>query len=479
MLSLALAIVLIPFVGAAIAGISPLAWSRWIAQAFSFAAIVATTVLACVFSNAGKAAVSVDLVTIGNAVVMGVIIDRISVLVALAVVGLGFLMCVYSVPYLSPHNREHPDNGRQSYFAWLLVFLGTVGGLVFSSTLVGQLLFFEMTGVCSWALIGYYGDPKSLHSGAKAMLLEHIGSFGLYIAAGALFAATGTFAVSAMGNLDGTMKRLVLLAILFAGWAKSAQLPLHEWLPDAMSAPTPISAYLHAAALVKVGVYIFARALFAAGAVPEVVGWVGTVMAIATMVYGFLLYLPQKDMKRLLAYSTITQVANIFLGLSLSVFGSQLAFNGAIAHIFNHAFAKSLFFLVAGALAYTAGTRQLPVLRGILTRAPLLGISFCVAALAVAGVPPFSGFFSKFAIFAGGFEVALSHQLLWPFLILGLAESVGTFAWFLHWAGYSVLGKPSPVVAASSPVPIAMQAVLLVLIVMTLWSGELAASWLG
>ena len=202
-------------------------------------------------------------------------------------------------------------------------------------------------------------------------------------------------------------------------------------------------------------------------------------MAVATMVYGFLLYLPQTDMKRLLAYSTITQVANIFFGLSLSVFGSRLAFDGAIAHIFNHAFAKSLFFLVAGTLAYTAGTRQLPVLRGILTRAPLLGISFCVAALAVAGVPPFSGFFSKFAIFAGGFEVARSHPLLWPFLIIGLAESVGTFAWFLHWVGYSVLGKPSPVVAASSPLPRAMQAVLFVLIVMTLWSGELAASWLG
>ena len=139
-------------------------------------------------------------------------------------------------------------------------------------------------------------------------------------------------------GLAGAMKTLVLLAILFAGWAKSAQLPLHEWLPDAMSAPTPISAYLHAAALVKVGVYIFARALFAAGTVSDVVGWVGTVMAVATMVYGFLLYLPQTDMKRLLAYSTITQVANIFLGLSVSVFGSQLAFNGAIAHIFNHAF---------------------------------------------------------------------------------------------------------------------------------------------
>ena len=169
---------------------------------------------------------------------------------------------------------------------------------------------------------------------------------------------------------------MVLLAILFAAWGKSAQLPMHMWLPDAMEAPTPISAYLHAASMVKVGVYIFARGLFSAVAAPEIVGWVGAAMATVTLVYGFIMYLPQEDMKRLLAYSTITQLSYIFLGLSFSVFGSDLAFKGAIAHIFNHAFAKSLFFLVAGALAYTTGTRLLPQLRGILGRSPLLGIAF-------------------------------------------------------------------------------------------------------
>ena len=275
------------------------------------------------------------------------------------------------------------------------------------------------------------------------------------------------------------MKTVVLMAILFAAWGKSAQLPLQMWLPDAMVAPTPISAYLHAAAMVKVGVYIFARGLLDAGTVPQSVGWVGAVMAVVTMIYGFVMYLPQNDLKRLLAYSTITQLSYVFLALSLSVFGSQLAFNGAIAHVFNHAFAKSLFFLVAGALAYTTGTRMLPNLRGILTRSPLLGISFCVAALAVTGVPPFNGFFSKFAIFSGGFAVAQNHVLLYPLVILAMVESVGSFGWFLHWVGSAVLGKPSPEVAAATPVPVAMQAVLIVLIVMTLCSGEIGASWLG
>lgn len=477
--NLAFAIILIPFIGAAIAGLSSPAWAKWIAQVFAFAAFAAACVLAYVFANAGKPEFAVDLVTLGNAAVLGIVIDRISVLIILAVVGVGLLVCIYSVAYLSPDNREHPDSGRRSYFAWLLAFIGSMAGLVFASTLVGQLLFFEMTGMCSWALIGYYEDRNSLQAAAKAMLVTHIGSLGLYVAAAALFAATGTFALSAINGLDGTMKTFVLLAILFAAWGKSAQLPLQMWLPDAMTAPTPISAYLHAAAMVKVGVYIFARGLFAAGTVPEIVGWVGAVMAVATMVYGFFMYLPQKDLKRLLAYSTITQLSYIFLSLSLSVFGSQLAFNGAIAHVFNHAFAKSLFFLVAGALAYTTGTRTLPDLRGILTRAPLLGVGFCAAAMGVTGVPPFNGFFSKFAIFAGGFEVAQSHLLLWPLLAVALLESVGSFAWFLHWVGYSVFGKPSPEVAAAARVPVAMQGVLLVLVAMTLCSGEIAASWLG
>jgi len=479
MANLTFVIVLIPFAGAALAAVSSLTWAKWIAQICALATFAAVLTLAYIFAGAGTSGVVINLVSVGGAVILGILVDKISVLVIVAVVGVGLLVCIYSIAYLNLDNREHPDPGRPKYYAWLLAFIASMAGLVFSSTLVGQLLFFEMTGMCSWALIGYYEDRNSLYAAAKAMLVTHTASLGLYVAAATLFAVTGTFALSAIGNLDGTMKTVVLIAILFAAWGKSAQLPMQMWLPDAMAAPTPISAYLHAAAMVKVGVYIFARSLFAAGTVPEVVGWVGSIMAVVTMVYGFFLYLPQKDLKRLLAYSTITQLSYIFLALSLSVFGSQLAFNGAIAHIFNHAFAKSLFFFVAGALAYTTGTRMLPDLRGIMIRAPLLGISFCVAAMAVAGVPPFNGFFSKFAIFAGGFEAAANHPLLLPLVIVALIESIGTFAWFLHWVGLSVFGKPSPKVATAARVPPAMQGVLVVLIAMTLCSGEIAASWLG
>ena len=158
-----------------------------------------------------------------------------------------------------------------------------------------------------------------------------------------------------------------------------------------MEAPTPISAYLHAASMVKVGVYIFARAIIDGGNIPHVIGGVGMVMALVIILYGFLMYLPQQDMKRLLAWSTITQLGWMFFGLSLSIFGSRLALEGSIAYIVNHAFAKSLFFLVAGALSYSCGTRLLPRLRGVLHTLPLPGVGFCVAALAITGVPPFNG----------------------------------------------------------------------------------------
>lgn len=477
--NLALASILLPAIGAGLIAILPRSFAKLTGQVFAGLATAALLVLAYQFAIGGKVATEVSLISYGNLELIGLTVDTISVLVACAVVGIGFLISIYSGGYLDAGNREHPDVVRRRYFAFLSLFIGAMAGLVFSSTVIGQLVFFEISGLCSWALIGYYEKPKSLYSAAKALIITHIASLGLYVAASVLFLETHSFQLSAIGGLSEGFKTLVLLAILVAAWGKSAQLPFHMWLPDAMEAPTPVSAYLHAASMVKVGVFIFARALMSSNGAPELVGYVCTIMATITLVYGFIMYLPQADMKRLLAYSTITQLAYMFLGLGLSVFGSQLAFNGSIAHLFNHAFAKTLFFLVAGALSYTTGTRMLPLLRGILSKSPLLGIAFVVAALAIAGVPPFSGFFSKFAIFAGGFQVAEQHPVLMVVLVIALLESVGSFAWLLKWVGWSVPGKPSEAVAAAAPVPTSMRIVLVTLIIMAVCSSFIAATWLG
>ena len=298
-----------------------------------------TIALAANFAGAGMPDTQVPLISFGQTLVMGFTFDRMSTLLAPAFVGIGLLVVIYSIPYMSENNREHPDAPRRRFYAYLATFIGAMAGLVYSSTLLGQLVFFEITGACSWGLISYYMSPTAKKAGMKALIITHIGALGLYLGAAIVFAHTGTFAITAIAGLDAKLKAIVLLLVLFAAWAKSAQVPMYMWLPSAMEAPTPVSAYLHGASMVKVGVCVFARALVSAGEIPEIVGWVAIIDAMVTMLFGFLMYLPQKDMKRLLAFSTIAQLSYVFFGLGLSVFGSQLAFDGAVCHIFNHAFA--------------------------------------------------------------------------------------------------------------------------------------------
>lgn len=404
--NLALTTLMLPFIGALVVSFSP--QRRAAEWGVLFAALTTLCMLSLIsaFYQADKVAVTLTLVNVGDVALFGLVIDRVSTLILFVVVFLGLLVTIYSTGYLTDKNREHPHNGTNRYYAFLLVFIG------------------------------------------------------------------------AMSELHGDARYLVYGGILFAAWGKSAQLPMQAWLPDAMEAPTPISAYLHAASMVKVGVYIFARAIIDGGNIPHVIGGVGMVMALVTILYGFLMYLPQQDMKRLLAWSTITQLGWMFFGLSLSIFGSRLALEGSIAYIVNHAFAKSLFFLVAGALSYSCGTRLLPRLRGVLHTLPLPGVGFCVAALAITGVPPFNGFFSKFPLFAAGFALSVEYWILLPAMILLMIESVASFAWFIRWFGRVVPGKPSEAVADAAPLPGSMRLVLIVMIVMSLISSVIAATWL-
>ncbi|WP_392552588.1 hydrogenase 4 subunit D [Orbus wheelerorum] len=482
--NIAILTVLGPFIGAFIIACLPYSMSRFLGVVVSLFASIGIALLGYILLNSHEVSYHFILLNIGETEVLGIVADKVSTLIGFAVVFLGFLICVYSTAYLTKQNREHPHEGTKRYYALLMVFIGAMAGLVLSSTLVGQLLFFEITGGCSWALIGYYQTAKSQRSALKALLVTHVAALGLYLAASWLFVETGTFALTSIAQVNDTAKIIIVGGILFAAWGKSAQLPLHVWLPDAMEAPTPVSAYLHAASMVKVGVYIFARAIMSSGHIPIIIGEVGMVLSAISLVYGFVMYLPQTDMKRLLAYSTITQLSYIFFAFSLAIYGfgtvyGKMAFEGGIVYIFNHAFAKSLFFLVAGALSFSCGTRMLPKLKGIITVLPLLGIGFCVAALAISGVPPFNGFFSKYPIFAAGFGLFNGNWLIMALLIIILIESVGSFAWFLYWFGKAVPGKPSDDVANASPVPFAMKAVIIILIVMSLCSSVIASLWLN
>lgn len=479
MIALVLATFLIPFLGALLTLVVPRGLVKALSQLTSFLAFLCSLVVLISLGVAGQVPITVELVSLANLVVFGVTIDKVSTLVGLAVILVGFLIVVYSTGYLTPGNREHPEpEVKRRYYFFLLMFIGSMAGLVYSSTMLGLLVFFELTGVCSWGLIGYYDDLKARKAAMKAIITTQVASLGLYVAT-AVFFSSGTFQLSALSSMSDNLKIIIFIGVSIAAWGKSAQLPLHFWLPDAMVAPTPISAYLHAASMVKVGVYIFARCLLSAGSVPHVIGTIGAVMATVTMLYGFFMYFPQKDLKRLLAYSTITQLSYIFLALSVSIFGSTMAFNGAVAHIFNHAFAKGLFFLVAGALSYAVGTKMLPSLRGIMTKLPLVGISFLFATLAVSGVPPFSGFFSKFSILAGGFTAAQDEPLLMVLMVIAVLETIGGFAWLFWVFGVAVPGEASSEVMSATRLSPQIQFVLVVLAFLTLFSGFFASVWMG
>jgi len=451
---LALITIILPFVGAFIVGLNKKHFAQ-IATVFAALATLGTMLVAGQWFADGHQSVTYDILAFDKTAIFGVTLDAVSTLIAFAVVALGFLICLYSCGYLTDKNREHPHNGLPRFYAFLLIFIGAMAGLVYSSTLAGQLLFFEITGGCSWALISYYQTPKAQAAAMKALIITHVGAIGLYIAAAYLFSQSGTFSITALEHLDPSAKTIVLFGVMFAAWGKSAQLPMQIWLPNAMEAPTPVSAYLHAASMVKVGVYIFARSVMSAGEIPHIVGEVGIIMA------------------------TITQLSYIFIGISLAALGSKLAFVAAISYIFNHAFAKSLFFLVAGSLSYATGTRSMPLLRGIMRTMPVVGAGFGVAALAIAGVPPFNGFFSKYPLFAAGFELGHEYGWITWLMVLALVESTATFVWLLYKFGQCVIGKPSEAVAEAQPITFSMSIVLVILMVMSVCSSFIAAYWLG
>jgi len=478
MQALLLLSIIVPFLGAFLCLLMPAKTCRIICVVSAALSFAATFALLLLFVFSGRESTTHTLLAFGETAILGVTIDNLSVLIGVAVNLVGLFVCIYSLGYMSLDNKEHPNAGSPRYFFFMQLFIGAMAGLVFSSTLIGQLFFFEITGACSWGLIGYYESEGALKAAVKALIVTHIASLGLYLAAAILFSETNTFALGALAGVPGPFKTVILLAILFAGWGKSAQFPLHTWLPDAMEAPTPVSAYLHAGSMVNIGVYIFARALYSAGEVSPVVGIVGAVAATITLIYSFFMYLPQTDLKRLLVYSTMAQLAYVFLALSLSAFGAPLAFAGGIAHIFNHAFAKSLFFLVAGSFSFSTGTRLLPQLHGVLGIMPVVGIGFTIAAFAIGGAPPMNLFFSKFEIFAGGFEASAVHGALLILVLIAILESIGTFGWFLAKFGETVLGTPSEAVVAASPLPKAMRVALLALTALTLSSFLMPPAWL-
>ena len=349
-------------------------------------------------------------------------VDQLSILMTLIVTGVGFLIHVYSIGYM------HGDKGFWRFFAYLNLFIFMMLNLILANNFLLMFLGWEGVGLCSYLLIGFWHDKKfdtggykpgeatTSDAAKKAFVVNRIGDFGFLIAMFLIFKlfSSLTFedvfsrasAIIPVG--DKTMFWITLLLFLGAT-GKSAQIPLFVWLPDAMAGPTPVSALIHAATMVTAGVYMVARCsvLFAlAPASMEIVAIIG----IATAIFAATMGLVQNDIKKILAYSTISQLGYMFLGLGVGAFAS------GIFHVMTHAFFKALLFLGAGAVIHAMHDEQdIQHMGGLKSKMPTTYKTFLVAALAIAGIPPLSGFFSK-------------DEILWK------AFSQGSYIyWILGW----------------------------------------------
>jgi NADH-quinone oxidoreductase subunit L len=358
----------------------------------------------------------------GPTATVGVLVDPLANAMLVLVTLVSLLVQIYSLAYL--HDERAASLGR--YYTYQSLFAFSMLGLVLSPSFVQMFVFWELVGLCSYLLIGYwYARPSAARAAVKAFWITKLGDLGFVIGIVMLWAATGTFEFHALFAKAqehavaieglGTIMFLIYLGAV----GKSAQFPLHVWLPDAMEGPTPVSALIHAATMVTAGVFLVTRAQPLFALVPDVlalIGWVGAFTALLAATLACV----ESDIKRVLAYSTVSQ-----LGYMMAAAGAGATYAGFL-HLLTHGLFKALLFLGAGAVIHAVGTNDIFRMGGLFRAMPQTGVVFIVGTLALAGLPPLAGFFSKEAILAGVWEA----DMRWPFLMLALTVLLTAFYMF-------------------------------------------------
>jgi len=332
--------------------------------------------------------------------------DGFGVFLAAVAAVIGGLAVVFSVDYM------RGEEGQGRYYSLVLFFIGAMVGLVLSANLLMVVVFWEITALCSWALISFHNDdPKAVAGGIKALIVTGLGGVGLLAGSLAIYAQSGSFDIPTfMAQAHGFPPQLLAwigFGFLAAAAAKSAQFPFQTWLPDAMEAPTPISAIIHAATMVNAGVYLLARFYPAFSSVP---GWTLAVLsvgAISAFIAGVMAVVAN-DLKRALAWSTVSQ-----LGFMVYAIGAGGIFQSQF-HLLSHSVFKALLFLGAGAVIHSVGTRDMRLMGGLSKKMPLTCTVFIIGALALAGIPPVNGFWSKELLLEGG----LLNGPLWAYVVM-------------------------------------------------------------
>src|SRR5438477_8615947 len=409
---------------------------RWkvLSSFISIAAVFISFICSCfVFTRAGMLAPQFTWIDVRGVLTipLGLTLDQLSRMMLVLVSGVGAVIHVYSLGYM------RDDEGKSRYFGALSLFMFAMLGIVVANNFVMLFMFWELVGFTSYVLIGhwFYRDAAAA-SAKKAFITTRIGDFGFMIGILMLWMATGSIVFAeitprmSMLTSHPTLLTIAALLIFCGAVGKSAQFPLHVWLPDAMEGPTPISALIHAATMVAAGVYMLVRVGFLFEASPPalwVISWIGTI----TAVMAGLIATQQNDIKRILAYSTLSQLGYMVMAVGLA------SNDAAMFHLFTHAFFKALLFLAAGSVIVMLHHEQnIWKMGGLRRRLPITFATFGAGALALMGCPPFSGFFSKDAILA----VAYEHNL--PIFAVGLFTAFLTAFYVIRMLVIVFFGNP-------------------------------------
>ena len=371
-------------------------------------------------------------------------LDGLSLLFALLITGIGTLVVLYSIYYLSK-TKEKLNN----FYVYLLLFMGAMLGVVLSENLILIYVFWEMTSIASALLISYwYEREKSTYGAQKSMFITVFGGLSMLGGFSLLYVMTGTFSIrEIIANADvvtsSSLFLPAMILVLLGAFTKSAQFPFHIWLPDAMEAPTPVSAYLHSATMVKAGIYLVARLTAVFGGTSEWF-WTVSIVGLITLIWGSVSAVRQKDLKSILAFSTVSQLGMIMslLGVGSAAYyfnnGDHALYTTAILaavfHLINHATFKGSLFMAAGIIDHETGTRDIRKLGGLLTLMPVTATISLIGLASMAGLPPFNGFLSKELFLTALVNVTdygIFHLETWGILlpIIGWIASIFTFVY--------------------------------------------------
>jgi len=403
----------------------------------------------------------------------GSVLDPLSLVMLLIVTGVGFLIHVYSVGYM-----QH-DKGYWRFFAYLNLFLFFMTVLVQAGNALMMFVGWEGVGLASYLLIGFwFWKPSAADAGKKAFVVNRIGDFGFLIGLFLLLANFGTLSFSEISahlaanpGLTGGVLTAIALCLLIGAAGKSAQLPLYVWLPDAMEGPTPVSALIHAATMVTAGVYMIARTHFIFDRSPFALSVVAIVGA-ATAIFAATIGLVQTDIKRVLAYSTVSQLGYMFLGCGVA------AYSAAIFHLMTHAFFKALLFLAAGSVIHAMGDEQdMRKMGGLRKKVPITFWTMTMAVFAISGFPFMSAFFSKDAILAAAFTSGGTlGRVLW---FVGLVTAALTAFYMFRLWYLTFFGETRNHDAHPHESPWVMLGPLVILAVLSVGGGWIGMSRFG